>query len=158
MAAREPAIDVVALSRLARILREVALDASQGGRDLPVTGGELALIEAVARQPDSTIRRLCETTGLAQSWVSTLARQLADKGVLRLEADPADGRRTLVRLAPETARRALHEEGRRPIGDALTRALPHLDAADAAELERLLTRAHALIAPGRIRDAERAPE
>lgn len=154
----EPGLDVVALSRLARILREVALDASQDGRDLPVTGGELTLIEAVARQPGSTIRQLCETTGLAQSWVSTLARQLADKGVLRLEADPADRRRTLVRLAPETARRARHEEGRRPIGDALTRALPHLDASDAAELERLLARAHELVRPGRERDAEPAPE
>jgi len=154
----ETGLDVVALSRLARILREVALDASQAGHDLPVTGGELALVEAVARQPGSTIRELCATTGLAQSWVSTLARQLADKGVVQLEADPADRRRTLVRLTPETARRALHEEGRRPIGDALTRALPHLDAGDAAELERLLARAHALVAPARGRDAEAAPE
>jgi DNA-binding MarR family transcriptional regulator len=158
MTAREPALDVVALSRLARILREIALDASQDGRALPVTGGELTLIEAVARQPGSTIRELCQATGLTQSWVSTLARQLAGKGVVRLEADPADRRRTRVRLEPETARRALHEEGRRPIGDALTRALPHLDVADAAELERLLARAHALAAPGRERDAEHAPE
>ncbi|MFT2753694.1 MarR family winged helix-turn-helix transcriptional regulator [Clavibacter sp. Sh2088] len=158
MSARRPAIGVVALSRLARILREVALDASQGGRALPITGGELTLIEAVARQPGSTIRELCQATGLTQSWVSTLARQLSDKGVVRLEADPADRRRTRVRLDPETARRALHEEGRRPVGDALTRALPHLDASDAAELERLLARVHALVAPGCERDAGSAPE
>lgn len=158
MSAREPAVDVVALTRLARVLREIALDASQDGRELPVTAGELALIEAVARHPGSSIRELCGWTGLAQSWVSTLARQLADKGVVTLAPDPADRRRTRVLLEPETARRAHHEEGRRPIGDAVARALPHLGATDAARLERLLAEAHTLVAGPGEPDAAGAPE
>jgi DNA-binding MarR family transcriptional regulator len=138
-------IDVIALSRLARILREVALDASQGGHDLPVTAGELTIVEAVARRPGSSIRELCEATGLAQSWVSTLTRQLADKGVVVLEVDPADRRRTMARLAPEAARRTFEQEGRRPIGEAWTRSLPHLDPRDAARVEALLAEVHAIV-------------
>jgi DNA-binding MarR family transcriptional regulator len=131
-------VDVIRLNRLARRLREIALKASQGGAELPISVGELSVVEAVARTPDSSISELSRASGLAQSWVSKIVRELSEQGVFQQTKDPDDRRQTRIRLTPEIHHRAFHEYGARPIGEAVSEAAPHLDARGVQRVKELL--------------------
>jgi DNA-binding MarR family transcriptional regulator len=131
-------MDVLHLNRLARLLREVALRASQNGQELPISASELAVIENVARHPDSTISAISHSTGLAQSRVSTIVRDLTDEGVLEQRKLPPDRRETRVRLNPTTESQAFDEFGARPVDEALSGAAPHLSAEEVARVLLLL--------------------
>ena len=136
VASRE--VDVIRLNRLARQLREIALKASQEGAELSISVGELAVIETVARNPDSTISEISRRTGLAQSWVSKIVRELSEDGVFHHGKDPNDRRQTRVRLDPEIQRRTVEDYGARPIDEAVADAAPHLDAAGVKRVKELL--------------------
>lgn len=131
-------VDVRRLNRLARQLREVALRASQNNQDLPLSASELMVVEHVARHPGSTITAIARETGLAQSRVSAVVRQLADERVFDCGKDDADRRQTRVQLAPQVAVQVFEEFGSRPIGDALAAVVPHLTASDAGRVDQLL--------------------
>jgi DNA-binding MarR family transcriptional regulator len=131
-------MDVQRLNRLARQLREVALKASQDGAELPISIGELAVVENVARTPDSTITDIVRGTGLAQSRVSKVVRDLAADGVFITTRDPNDRRQTRVRLDPKVRRQAFEDFGSRPIGVALAEARPKLSDQQVAKVEHLL--------------------
>jgi len=131
-------MDVLGLNRLARLLREVALKASQNGEELPISASELVVIENVARHPDITISEISANTGLAQSRISNIARDLADEGVFLLRKVPPDRRQTRVRLDPKAERQTFDDAGARPIDDVLSGAAPHLSPDDVGRLIGLL--------------------
>lgn len=143
-------VDVFRLHRLSRQLREVALKASQGGAELPVSVGDLAVLENVARNPNSAINEISRSVGLAQSRVSKVVRELTEAGVFQCSTDPKDRRQTRVRLHPAAHRKTFEEYGKRPIEPALAAAFPYLDAASVARAEELLGELSALLdAPAR---------
>jgi DNA-binding MarR family transcriptional regulator len=141
-------VDVIRLNRLARRLREIALKASQGGAELPISVGELSVVEAVARTPDSAISEISRTTGLAQSWVSAIVRDLSQQGVFQQTKDPNDRRQTRVRLDPEIRRTSFEDYGTRPIDHAVMQAAPHLDASGLQRVKQLLAELDQLLADG----------
>jgi len=63
------------------------------------TGPSLVLRDVFAH-PDSSISDVTARTGLPQSYVSESVARLRDQGIVETSADPSDGRRTLVRVAP----------------------------------------------------------
>jgi DNA-binding MarR family transcriptional regulator len=131
-------MEVRRLITLARQLREIALKASQDGDDLPLSIGELAIVEHVARNPDSAINEIARGTGLAQSRVSRVVRELGDEGVFHLWKNPQDRRETRVRLDPNTYRQTVDDYSSRPITTALTEATPHLNKAERERVNQLL--------------------
>jgi DNA-binding MarR family transcriptional regulator len=139
-------VEVRRLIRLARQLREIALKASQGGADFPLSIGELAIVENVARHPDSAITEIARSTGLAQSRVSRVVQDLSTEGVLQFWKDPRDRRQTLVRLDPEIRQQTLEDYSSRTIAQALTEATPQLSPAQRERASQLLAELADLLA------------
>jgi len=98
------ALDLIILGRqLARIgeraMRQDGPDDSGPGAfgaALPV--GALIVMRDVLTHPGSSISDITARTGLPQSHVSESVNKLRVKGIAEINADPADRRRTLVRL------------------------------------------------------------
>lgn len=149
-------VNVIGLNRLARQLRDIALTASQGGAQLPISMGQLAVVEAVARHPDSTVSMISKSTGLAQSWVSKIVREMSEQGVFRYSKDPHDRRQTLVRLDPEIAHQTFEDHGRLPIDDAIVGVVPHLDAVGVRRVVELLVELDDLLVERSLADADGA--
>ena len=141
-------MDVVRLNALARRLREVALAAGRSSGDLDISVAQLAVIEAVARTPGSTVATITRTTGLAQSWVSRIVREMADAGVFVLAKDPDDRRRTRMSLSADAARLTFQDRGERSVDSGLAQTAPHLDEAGVRRVLDLLTELESLLRPG----------
>jgi DNA-binding MarR family transcriptional regulator len=141
-------VDVVRLNALSRRLREVALAASRSSGDLDISVAQLAVIEAVARTPGSTVATITRTTGLAQSWVSRIVREMADAGVFVLAKDPDDRRRTRMSLSADAARLTFHDRGKRSVDSGLAQTAPHLDETGVRRVLDLLTELESLLRPG----------
>ncbi|MGR7025996.1 MarR family winged helix-turn-helix transcriptional regulator [Geodermatophilus sp. URMC 62] len=140
-------MDVVRLNALSRRLREVALAASRSSGDLDISVAQLAVIEAVARAPGSTVATITRTTGLAQSWVSRIVREMADAGVFVLAKDPDDRRRTRMSLSADAARLTFHDRGERSVDSGLAETASHLDEAGVRRVLDLLTELESLLRP-----------
>lgn len=149
-------VDVLRLHRLARQLREIALKASQDGAELPISVGDLAVLEIIARNPNSAISEISRSVGLAQSRVSKVVHELTEAGVLQSGKDPNDRRQTRVRLHPTAQRQTFEEYGRRPVDAALADAFPHLDAASVARAMELLGELSDLLDKGSTSSTETA--
>lgn len=67
-------------------------------------GVRLILMDVKAA-PGSSIGEVAIRTGLPQSYVSASVTRLREQGIFETESDPADGRRTLVRLSADAPRR-----------------------------------------------------
>ena len=126
------------LHRLARTLREMALTATADPGEPRVSAGDLAIAEDVAHHSGTTVGAVADRTGLAQSLVSRTVAQMRDAGVFVTASDPADGRRTLVSVAPATRAGVFRSRGGRPIDDALRAHLPDASAADLRRVGELL--------------------
>jgi DNA-binding transcriptional ArsR family regulator len=92
------ALDLILLGRRLMKIGEEAMRGSIGGRR--PTGQSLVLRDVFAN-PGNTITKITARTGLPQSYVSESVARLLDDGILETSADPADGRRTLVRVSDE---------------------------------------------------------
>lgn len=107
------------LHRLARVLRHIAQAATANAGERPVAASTVAIVEDVTGNPQSPITEIAHRTGLAQSLVSRTVERLQTLGVLTVGHDPADGRRTLVSVSPQTRRLDFAERAERPITDAI---------------------------------------
>jgi DNA-binding transcriptional ArsR family regulator len=85
------------------------------------TGPSLVLRDVFAN-PGSSITDITARTGLPQSYVSESVARLRGQGIVRTSADPADGRRTLVRVSAQHPR-TVAAKGSAPVDAALAAAL-----------------------------------
>jgi DNA-binding transcriptional ArsR family regulator len=124
------ALDLIMLGRqLTKIGEEVMRGASTAGSstaerpDAPFmpTGPSLVLRDVFAN-PGSPITDITARTGLPQSYVSESVARLRGQGIVETSADPADGRRTLVRVSAQHPR-TVAAKGSVPVDAALAAAL-----------------------------------
>ncbi len=101
------------------MLREIAQVATANEGERPVAASTVAIVEDVTGHPQSPITEIAHRTGLAQSLVSRTVERLQALGVLTAGHDPADGRRTLVSVDPQTRHLDFAERAERPIADAI---------------------------------------
>lgn len=153
-------MDALDLILLGRQLAKIGEDAMRGspGPSFP-TGPSLVLRDVFAN-PQASINEIAERTSLPQSYVSESVAKLRDQGLVLTSADPADKRRTLVRLTDEHPR-TVARKGAVSADAALTQALGY-DDPDAAreELEVLAMLSQRLrpAAPGPILEQLRQPQ
>jgi DNA-binding MarR family transcriptional regulator len=100
------ALDLILLGRHLMKIGEEGMRGSIGGSR--PTGQSLVLRD-VFTSPASTITEITARTGLPQSYVSESVARLRDAGILETSADPADGRRTLVRVSDEHPRNVIRK-------------------------------------------------
>ena len=93
------------------------------------TGPSLVLRDVFAH-PGSSITDITARTGLPQSYVSESVARLRSRGILETSADPADGRRTLVRVSAGHPR-TVAAKGSAPVDGALAAALGEPDGGPA---------------------------
>ncbi len=142
-------LDLIVLGRqLARIGEEVLRGSAAPG--MPV--GPSLVLRDVFAHPDSPIADITARTGLPQSYASESVAKLRDQGIVETSADPADGRRTLVRVAAAHPR-AVAVKGAIPADAALAAALGM--PLDGDEFAALLAMLEELA--GRLRPAESGP-
>jgi DNA-binding MarR family transcriptional regulator len=135
------------LHRLARLLREIALRATENTGQESVNAGELAVLEDIARHPGSTIRDITVRTGLAQSLVSRVTRAMADNDALTITSDQSDRRKVRIDVAPAT-RRIILRRAANTITEAIAACTPGLTVAERESLEHHLAEAHDLLIRG----------
>lgn len=133
------------LHRLARHLRELAVQTTTQPDEPPPSPGLIAVMEDLARWPESSIGETVKRVGLAQSFVSRLVAELRDEGLLTTRPDPEDRRRVRVSLAPGVREDVLMPRARRPLTDTLARQHPGLSLAEVHHAEHLLTELAALL-------------
>ncbi len=126
------------LHRVARRLREIAITATAQPGEQPVSAGDLAIVEDVADHDGSSIGEIARRTGLAQSLVSKTVAAMRDAGVLVTAADPADARRVLIGVDPETRAELFRSRAVRPIEPALRDHLPGASDHELAQIAELL--------------------
>jgi DNA-binding MarR family transcriptional regulator len=85
------------------------------------TGPSLVLRDVFAN-PGSSITDITTRTGLPQSYVSESVARLRGQGIVVTSADPADGRRTLVRVSDQHPR-TVAAKASVPVDAALAAAL-----------------------------------
>ena len=132
------------LHRLARTVRAIALAATGNTGEDRVTLGELAVLEDVAHHPASTVGDVVGRTGLSQSLVSRITREMESAGIVRITTDGTDARKVRLDLAPG-ARELFLARADRSITAALAEAAPHLTTADLLAVEHHLAEADRLL-------------
>jgi len=85
--------------------------------DPPLGRRHVALLARIGTEGDQTPSQLASALGLSLPAVSKLTRELEDHGLIERSEDPADRRRTLVRLHATTAGavRAWLEQRNKPL-------------------------------------------
>lgn len=110
------------LHRLGRRLIELSAQVTGEAGDLSLTPGEAAVLEAVIRNPDSSITDIHRHTGFVQSHVSASVSRLKARALVEVVSDPSDARRTRVRIS-EAALHAITRRASRQadqvLGDAI---------------------------------------
>jgi DNA-binding MarR family transcriptional regulator len=122
------ALDLIMLGRQ---LTKIGEEVLRGSKAQAMPTGPSLVLRDVFAHPDSSITDVTARTGLPQSYVSESVARLRDQGIVETSADPADGRRTLVRVTAEHPR-TVAAKGAVPVDAALAAALGH--PADAGEI------------------------
>ncbi len=132
------------LHRLGRRLIELSRTVTEQVDDPAMTAGELAVIEDVMLHADSSVSDVSARTGFVQSHVSVSVARLKQRGLVETFTDPADGRRTRVRVAGGAAR-AITARAGRDIHDTLAEVVA--DAEQARRVSVLLDELAELLLP-----------
>jgi DNA-binding transcriptional ArsR family regulator len=122
------ALDLIMLGRQLSKIGEDVLRGSKGApSDAPfMPAGPSLVLRDVFAHPDSSITDITARTGLPQSYVSESVAKLRDQGILETGTDPADGRRTLVRVSAQHPR-TVAAKGSASVDAALAAALGEPD-------------------------------
>lgn len=131
-------MDAGQLHKVARLLREVALDATADPGETPVSAGDVAIAEDITHHEKASVGEIAARTGLAQSLVSRTVAKLHDAGVVVTERDPDDGRRVLISIAPSVRTGLFRSRARRPVEPALRSRYPDSSEAEIARVVALL--------------------
>lgn len=119
-------MDGVRLYRLGKRLIDLSREVTTHTGDTSLTQAEVAVLEDALRHPDGSVSEIQARTGFAQSHVSASVARLKERGLLDTVTDPADRRRTRVRLsAPAT--RAILRRASAPADPAVARVLADPD-------------------------------
>ncbi|KZM72701.1 MarR family winged helix-turn-helix transcriptional regulator [Nocardia terpenica] len=142
-------------TQLGRRPAEIAL-AEIGADEFGLAPAQFLVLQDLFLNGHSSISEIAGRAGLAQSRVSTSAREFVDRGWARTTADPADGRKTLAELTDEV--KAAGAQRRVDRADlTLAQALSGVTAVERHELIQALDRLHRLLvsddAPRRFPDA-----
>jgi len=121
-------VDGGQLHRLGKRLLELSRATTTQAGDPSLTPGELAVLEDALTHPGSSVGQIQARTSFAQSHVSASIARLKQRGLVQTTADPADGRRTSVRVS-EDARRAITTRAGRRIDHAIADAVDDPDQA-----------------------------
>jgi DNA-binding MarR family transcriptional regulator len=126
------------LIMLGRQLTRIGTEAmrGQGGSQGPAGQGMVAA--DVFAHPATSVGEIADRTGLRQGYVSETVARLRERGVVETSTDPADGRRTLVRLAPGHPA-AVARAAATGVSQALARALGDPDPGTLAQITATLT-------------------
>lgn len=120
------ALDLIILGKQLTRLGEQALrDANPSGNGASSTSlptGTLIVIRDVLDHPGTSIIDIVARTGLPQSYASDCVSKLRIKGLAEISTDPADRRRTLVRLRTGEAE-AVARGCAQPVDDLLRTAV-----------------------------------
>jgi DNA-binding MarR family transcriptional regulator len=116
------------LHRLGRRLIELSRNASADPADPPMAPVEIAVLEDVIKNPDTSITEIGQRTGFAQSHVSTTVARLRERDLMLTTPDPSDGRRVRVRVS-RAAMRGIMRRSHRPIRTAVEAAVSDQSAA-----------------------------
>jgi DNA-binding MarR family transcriptional regulator len=120
----------IVLNDLAWLLpRTVGAEAARADRLPP---SELEIMRLLARRPGLSVNDVAAELGLKPSNVSTAVSSLVERGTLRRNPDPTDGR--VVRLEPTEAALASRERRERSWGSALDDVLDRLPASERRNL------------------------
>jgi DNA-binding MarR family transcriptional regulator len=134
-------MDALQLIRLGRRLTRIGEEALRGGKAPALPNGPSLVLSDVFTHADSAINEIAERTSLPQSYVSESVAKLRDQGMIETRVDPADRRRTLVRVSGEHTR-AVARKASTPVDAALAEAVaPQQAVAEVLEaLETLYER------------------
>ena len=128
------ALDLYVLGRRLGKVGEAALEGPDAERLSPAAA---LVLGDVLTHPGSSISEITDRSGFPQSYVSKCVNVLREQQVVETLADPADGRRTLVRATRPAARR-IRQRAKAPLGNLLREALNTDDPAVLAEVETAL--------------------
>ncbi|MGN9839927.1 MarR family winged helix-turn-helix transcriptional regulator [Nonomuraea sp. H19] len=134
-------MNIARLRRLGRRLQELSKTVGEADGP-PLTPGEEAVFEDVMRHPGSSVGEIQTRTGFVQSHVSASVARMRERGLLETGPDPADGRRTQVRVA-DVAMHTLFRRATTPVDEVVRKAVP--DPADAERAVALLKELEALL-------------
>jgi DNA-binding MarR family transcriptional regulator len=122
---------------LGRRLMKLGQDATpQAGMHRLPTSVQLVLID-VSEHPDTSVSEVVARTGFPQSLVSAAIARLRDGGALQTSTDPADRRRTLVRVKADIPKKARRVPSK-PVEEVIGTALGIDDPAEVTELVAVL--------------------
>jgi DNA-binding MarR family transcriptional regulator len=125
-------LELFVLGRKLMKLAEASLPTGQLGASVR------SVLMDIAAHPGSGISEITTRTGFPQSHVSASVARLRELGAVASEPDPADGRRTLVRVTPEAIRRAARAPAA-AVDDALAAVLGRRNGSvDPAELAEVI--------------------
>jgi DNA-binding MarR family transcriptional regulator len=97
-------MDALDLITLGRQLTRIGEEAMRGSKALTLPTGPTLVLRDVMANADSSISEVTARTGLPQSYVSESVARLREQGILDTRTDPADRRRTLVRMSSQHMR------------------------------------------------------
>ncbi|HJP84798.1 MAG TPA: MarR family winged helix-turn-helix transcriptional regulator [Gemmatimonadaceae bacterium] len=87
-----------AINALRRMVRGLRAAAESIERDLRISAAQLFVMSELAASPDQSVKDLAQVTMTTHSTVSEIVSQLLAKGLVTRTTDPADARRSVLRL------------------------------------------------------------
>jgi DNA-binding MarR family transcriptional regulator len=147
-------VNALDLIMLGRRLTKIGEEVMRGSKVRSMPTGPSLVLRDVFAHPDSPITDITARTGLPQSYVSESVARLRDLRIVETSPDPADGRRTLVRVSAQHPR-TVAAKGSASVDAALADALGEpVDGAAVAQIIDTLDTIAARLrpeAPGPIR-------
>ena len=87
-----------AINALRRMVRGLRAAAETVERDLKVSAAQLFVMTELSQSPEQSVKDLAAVTMTTHSTVSQVVSQLLAKGLVTRTVDPADARRSVLRL------------------------------------------------------------
>lgn len=89
------------LRAIRRIIRCIDLHSRQLMRRFGLTGPQLVVLQEISARGEPSAGELAHFISLSQATVAVILDRLQERGFVKRQRDPADGRRVLVRATPQ---------------------------------------------------------